>query len=79
MTDNSAVTNGLLKPRDAAEWLKISLRTLANLDIRRVKIGKCVRYDVRDLQLYADLHGDRPRMRLPGTPSSRAEPGKHRP
>lgn len=78
MTDNSVVTNGLLKSSEAAEWLKISLRTLANLDIRRVKIGKCVRYDVRDLQLYADLHGDRPPVRLEAAPT-RAGTAKHRP
>ena len=36
---------------------------LSKLDIRRVKIGKSVRYNVRDLQAFADLHGDRPPVR----------------
>jgi hypothetical protein len=48
---------GLLTPKQAAVWLACSVRTLYNLPIRRVKVGRLTRYDVRDLQLYADLHG----------------------
>ena len=53
---------GLLRPEEAADWLKISKRTLASLDIRRIKIGKSVRYDPIDLQQFADRHGDRHRV-----------------
>jgi len=52
-----AAPMGLLTPKQAAKWLACSLRTLYNLPIRRVKVGRLTRYDVRDLQLYADLHG----------------------
>lgn len=53
----TAVPSGLLTVQEAAEWLRVSLRTLAKLPIRRVKIGRCTRYDPRDLQAYADLNG----------------------
>jgi len=53
---------GLLKPREAAEWLKVSPGLLKKLPIRRVRVGRLVRYDVRDLQQYADLNGDRDRL-----------------
>lgn len=52
---------GLLTPRQAAEWLGVSLRTLYNQPIRYVKIGRLRRYDVADLQAFADLHGNRDR------------------
>jgi flavin reductase (DIM6/NTAB) family NADH-FMN oxidoreductase RutF len=57
LTTTPTAPMGLLTPKQAAAWLACSLRTLYNLPIRRVKIGRCTRYDVRDLQLYADLHG----------------------
>jgi len=53
---------GLLTPREAAAWLKVSVRLLAALPIRRVRIGRLVRYDPQDLQLFADLNGDRDRL-----------------
>lgn len=55
---------GLLTTKQAAEWLGISIRTLAGLGIRQVRFGeRIVRYDVRDLQQFADLHGDRQPLR----------------
>jgi len=54
---------GLLTKEEAAAWLRVSPRALAKLPIRRVKIGrKIVRYDVKDLQQFADLNGDRDRL-----------------
>lgn len=53
---------GLLTPKQAAAWLACSVRTLYNLPIRRVKLGRLTRYDVRDLQLFADLHGTTDRL-----------------
>lgn len=53
---NSSITTPrlLLTPRQAAEALAISPRKLWSLtasgEIRAVRIGRCVRYDVRDLQ-----------------------------
>lgn len=52
-------TVGLLTADEAARWMGISVRKFRSLDLRRVQIGRCVRYDVRDLQLYADLNGNR--------------------
>ena len=44
----------LLTPRDAARTLAISERTLWTMtrrgDVRRVRFGRAVRYDVADLQ-----------------------------
>jgi hypothetical protein len=55
---------GLLTTRQAAAWLGVSVRTLNGLGIRQVRFGeRIVRYDVRDLQQFADLHGDRQPMR----------------
>lgn len=59
------MSDGLMTPKQAAAWLNVSLRTLYNLPIRHVKIGRLRRYDPRDLQLYADLNGDRTPVRLP--------------
>jgi excisionase family DNA binding protein len=48
----------LLTPRQAAAALSISERTLWQLTrdgaVRRVRIGRAVRYDPRDLQDYID-------------------------
>jgi len=57
-----ATPSGLLTPREAASWLSVSLRELYVLDLRYVKIGRSRRYDLRDLQQFADLNGDRPRL-----------------
>lgn len=55
---------GLLTIAQAAQWLGVSVRTLNGLGIRQVRFGKAIiRYDVRDLQQFADLHGDRQPMR----------------
>lgn len=51
-----ATAEGLLRPRDAAAWLKISERSLwamANRgEIRAIRFGRNVRYDVADLQAF---------------------------
>ena len=59
MTDKQ----GLLSPEQAAEWLGVSRRTIYNLPIRYVKIGRRRKYDVTDLQAYADLNGSRDRLK----------------
>lgn len=61
------MANGLLTPKEAADWLSVSLRTLYNLPIRRIKLGKCTRYDPQDLQQFADLNGTRPPLRVPSS------------
>lgn len=53
-----SVSRLLLRPEEAAESLGISERMLWTLtkagDIRRVQIGRSVRYDPRDLQAWID-------------------------
>jgi excisionase family DNA binding protein len=48
----------LLKPAQAAEVLAISARKLWSLtasgEIPHVRIGRCVRYNLADLRLYAE-------------------------
>lgn len=49
----------LLTPRDAAKLLAVSSRTLWSLTIprgrlRSVRIGRSVRYDVRDLETWIE-------------------------
>lgn len=66
---HAAVTlpQGLLTTRQAAEWMGISERKFVTLGLRQVRIGeRSVRYDMRDLQQYADLNGDRPPLRKTG-------------
>lgn len=45
--------NQLLRPREAAEWLQVSERTLWTLtqkgEITSIRIGRSVRYDISDL------------------------------
>jgi len=54
---------GLLTKEEAAAWLRVSPRALAKLPIRRVRIStRVIRYDVKDLQAFADLNGDRDRL-----------------
>ena len=61
------IPNGLLTTQQAAEWMGVSVRTFVTLGIRQIRFGeRLVRYDVRDLQQFADLHGDRPPMRATG-------------
>ena len=46
-------SDGLLRPREAAQWLKISERTLWTLtqrgDVAAIRFGRSVRYAVSDL------------------------------
>lgn len=44
----TALAPGLLTTDEAAAWLRVSPRTVKSLPLRRVRIGKLVRYDVRD-------------------------------
>jgi hypothetical protein len=61
------IQSGLLTTRQAAAWLGVSRTTFLGLGIRQVRFGeRIVRYDVRDLQQFADLHGDRQPMRSTG-------------
>lgn len=50
MSDDQQI---LLRPREAAERLAISERKLWSLtqagEIKAIRIGRCVRYDLRDL------------------------------
>lgn len=57
------MTQGLLTTKQAAAWLGISVRKFVTLGIRRVQIGRAVRYDPRDLAAFADTHGSRPPVR----------------
>lgn len=67
MPQRTAIQQGLLTTRQAAEWLGVSRTTFLALGIRQIRFGeRIVRYDVRDLQQFADLHGDRPSMRATG-------------
>lgn len=58
-SDPPGTPSGLLRPPDAAKWLACSPRTLWSLTAPRgplsvVRIGRAVRYDVRDLQAYVN-------------------------
>lgn len=54
---------GLLTTKQAAAWLGISVRKFVTLGIRRILIGRAVRYDVRDLEAWCDVNGSRPPAR----------------
>ena len=59
MNDNAVIGPPLLiTPKEAAQLLSISERTLWDITnrgrLRRVKIGRLVRYDPRDLQAWID-------------------------
>ena len=64
MTGANGIQPGLLTTKQAAALLGVSRSTFLTLGIRQVRFGeRIVRYDVRDLQQFADLHGDRQPMR----------------
>jgi excisionase family DNA binding protein len=54
----TTVTDCLLRPREAAEWLKLSERSLWSLtqrgELPAVRIGRCVRYDLADLIAFVE-------------------------
>jgi hypothetical protein len=50
---------GLLTPKEAADWLHISRSTLYTLPIRRIKIGRCSRYELSDLEVFVALNATR--------------------
>lgn len=45
-----------LTPRQAAEYLNVSLRTLYTFPLRKFKRGRVVRYDTRDLEEFLALN-----------------------
>lgn len=45
-----------LTPRQAAEYLNVSLRTLYTFPLRKFKRGRVVRYDTRDLDEFLALN-----------------------
>ncbi len=47
-----------LKAPDAARYLGCSVRTLYNLPIRRIKIGKATVWDTHELDIYMGLHSE---------------------
>jgi excisionase family DNA binding protein len=54
----TTTTDCLLRPREAAQWLKISERTLWSLtqrgELPAVRIGRSVRYDLTDLVAFVE-------------------------
>ena len=54
---------GLWTMRQAWEWLGVSRAMFYTLPIRRIRIGRAVRIDPKDLELYVNLHADRPALR----------------
>lgn len=52
-----------LRAKAAAEYLGISVRTLYNLPIRRIKIGAATVWDTRDLDIYMGLNAVTPNSR----------------
>ncbi|MEZ6104797.1 MAG: helix-turn-helix domain-containing protein [Pirellulaceae bacterium] len=50
--------DGLLRPREAAQWLKISERSLWTLtqrgDVDAIRIGRSVRYTITDLVAFVE-------------------------
>ena len=65
MHESATHSSLLLTPKQAADVLAISARTLWNLTnsgaIRRVRIGRSVRYDVADLRAWIDSQKDKSR------------------
>ncbi len=53
-TTQGSVDRLLLKPSEAAQAMGVCERTLWGLDIPRIKIGRSVRYDVRDLEAWIE-------------------------
>lgn len=70
------MADGLLTPKEAADWLSVSTETLRVLRIEHTREKGRAWYDVRDLQQFADSHGTeqpvRPRVgRVAITPEDR--------
>jgi excisionase family DNA binding protein len=57
-TSQMTVECGLLRPKDAAQWLAVSPRMLwkltAGREIPCVRIGRSVRYDLADLRAWIE-------------------------
>jgi len=67
MTNTRQVPAGLLTAEEAAQWMCVSRAHFYKLQIRKIVVGpQCVRYDVRDLQSWADAHGNVDPMRKVG-------------
>ncbi len=58
-----AAIDCLLRPREAAAWLKISERSLWSLthqgQLKAVRIGRSVRYDIADLVAFIEARKTR--------------------
>ena len=50
----------LLSERDAAEYLSIGTSTLRTLGLPVMRIGRLLRYDVKDLDRFADRRDEQP-------------------
>jgi hypothetical protein len=57
------MTEGLLTPKEAAHFLKLSVRQLQRIAIHRVRFGRLVRYRQDDLERYVQLHVEGPSKR----------------
>lgn len=56
--DPRTLTSGLLTAEQAAAWLNISRAQFYKLGLRKIIVSqRCHRYDIKDLQFYADTHG----------------------
>jgi excisionase family DNA binding protein len=57
---HGATNDCLLRPREAAAWLKISERSLWSLtqrgELPAVRIGRSVRYDMANLVAFVEAH-----------------------
>ena len=57
------MSDGLLTQKEAAHFLKLSVRQIRRLPLRRVKFGRLVRYQLIDLENYVALHVEGPAKR----------------
>lgn len=67
-TDPRLLSSGLLTDIEAAAWLGVSRSTFYKLDMRSIEVGgkHCIRYDIKDLQAWADANGNIAPMRRTG-------------
>lgn len=63
----------LLTKEEAAEYLRLSPKTLPRLTIPRVKIGRLVRYHLADLDAYIERSRRSPLL-LANTPAAKRQP-----
>ena len=62
LVQTTSISSELLRPREAADWLKISERTLWSLtqrgELPAVRIGRSVRYELADLIQFVAVRKD---------------------